>query len=84
MKKVLIALICFYQKFISPAFPPSCRYQPTCSNYMIQAIEKHGIKGVLMGIARILRCHPWANGGDDPVPDDFSLRRNTSENKETH
>lgn len=51
---------------------------------MIQAIEKHGIKGVLMGIARILRCHPWANGGDDPVPDDFSLRRNTSENKETH
>ncbi|RSJ19037.1 membrane protein insertion efficiency factor YidD [Streptococcus intermedius] len=84
MKKILIALICFYQKFISPAFPPSCRYQPTCSNYMIQAIEKHGIKGVLMGIARILRCHPWANGGDDPVPDDFSLRRNTSENKETH
>ena len=84
MKKILIALICFYQKFISPAFPPSCRYQPTCSNYMIQAIEKHGIKGVLMGIARILRCHPWANGGNDPVPDDFSLRRNTSENKETH
>ena len=84
MKKVLIALIRFYQKFISPAFPPSCRYQPTCSNYMIQAIEKHGINGLLMGIARILRCHPWANGGDDPVPDDFSLRRNHSENKETH
>ena len=84
MKKVLIALIRFYQKFISPAFPPSCRYQPTCSNYMIQAIEKHGIKGLLMGIARILRCHPWANGGDDPVPDDFSLRRTHSENKETH
>lgn len=76
MKKVLIAPVRFYQKFISPAFPPSCRYNPTCSNYMIEAIEKHGLKGVLMGITRILRCHPFVQGGDDPVPDRFSLRRN--------
>ena len=56
--------------------PLSCRYRPTCSNYMIGAIEKHGLKGVLMGIARILRCHPFVTGGDDPVPDYFTLRRN--------
>ncbi|MBF7094803.1 membrane protein insertion efficiency factor YidD [Streptococcus sp. HF-1907] len=76
LKKVLIAPVRFYQKYISPAFPPSCRYQPTCSNYMIEAIEKHGAKGVLMGLARILRCHPFVQGGDDPVPDHFSLVRN--------
>lgn len=76
MKKILIALVRWYQKRISPMTPPSCRYHPTCSNYMIEAIEKHGIKGVLMGIARILRCHPLVKGGDDPVPDYFTLRRN--------
>lgn len=60
MKKKLISLVRFYQRFISPAFPPSCRYYPTCSNYMIQAIKTHGaIKGTLMGVARILRCHPF-------------------------
>lgn len=75
MKKILIGLVRFYQKYISPAFPPSCRYQPTCSNYMIEAIERHGIKGVLMGIARILRCHPFVEGGEDPVPDHFTLKR---------
>ena len=63
MKKILIALVRWYQKRISPMTPPSCRYHPTCSNYMIEAIEKHGIKGVLMGIARILRCHPLVEGG---------------------
>ena len=76
MKKSLIALVKWYQKRISPMSPPSCRYLPTCSNYMIGAIEKHGLKGVLMGIARILRCHPFLTGGDDPVPDYFTLRRN--------
>lgn len=76
MKKILIALVRWYQKRISPMTPPSCRYHPTCSNYMIGAIEKHGIKGVLMGIARILRCHPLVEGDDDPVPDYFTLRRN--------
>ncbi|MGT2801338.1 hypothetical protein SAMN02910293_00940 [Streptococcus henryi] len=76
MKKILIGLVRFYQKYISPAFPPSCRYRPSCSAYMIEAIEKHGVKGVLMGIARILRCHPLVEGGEDPVPDHFSLRRN--------
>ncbi|HFI0150702.1 TPA: membrane protein insertion efficiency factor YidD [Streptococcus suis] len=76
MKRLLIGLVRFYQKLISPLFPPSCRYHPTCSNYMIEAIQKHGLKGVLMGLARIGRCHPFVEGGEDPVPDQFSLKRN--------
>lgn len=68
-----------YQRFISPALPSSCRYYPTCSSYMIRALEKHGfIKGLPMGMARIFRCHPLAPGGIDVVPDHFSLRRNTA------
>ncbi|EHI70038.1 hypothetical protein STRIC_2212 [Streptococcus ictaluri 707-05] len=69
IKSFLILTVKAYQKYISPLSPPSCRYRPTCSAYMITAIEKHGLKGVLMGIARILRCHPFFEGGDDPVPD---------------
>lgn len=76
MKKLLIAPVRFYQKVISPLLPPSCRYTPTCSNYMIGAIEKHGLVGVLMGLARICRCHPFVQGGQDPVPDHISFRRN--------
>ena len=78
MKKVLVKAVHGYQRWISPVFPPACRYYPTCSNYMIEAIEKHGAKGLLMGLARIGRCHPWSKEGDDPVPDHFSLRRNDS------
>ncbi|MGT2715517.1 membrane protein insertion efficiency factor YidD [Streptococcus respiraculi] len=75
MTAILIGLVRLYQRFISPLFPPSCRYQPTCSSYMVEALQKHGLKGFLMGIARILRCHPFVTGGKDPVPDTFSLRR---------
>ncbi|EKS20540.1 UPF0161 protein [Streptococcus urinalis FB127-CNA-2] len=75
IKQLLIVPVKAYQKWISPLFPPSCRYHLTCSNYMITAIEKHGIKGVLMGLARILRCHPFAKGGEDPVPDYFTLKK---------
>lgn len=64
-----------YQKWVSPLFPPSCRYTPTCSNYMLQALDKHGAKGFVMGMARILRCHPFLAGGHDPVPESFGLRR---------
>ncbi|MBL6538466.1 membrane protein insertion efficiency factor YidD [Streptococcus suis] len=77
MKWLLIGLVRLYQKLISPLFPPTCRYNPTCSNYMIEAINKHGLKGVLMGLARIGRCHPFVDGGEDPVPDSFSLKRNS-------
>lgn len=78
MKRIMIALVRGYQRFISPLFPPSCRYYPTCSSYMIQAIQVHGaFKGLLMGMARILRCHPFVRGGIDYVPRNFSLKRNT-------
>ncbi|MBR6355469.1 MAG: membrane protein insertion efficiency factor YidD [Alphaproteobacteria bacterium] len=69
MKKLPIALIVFYQIFISPLCPGVCRYQPTCSQYMIEAIKTHGfLKGVWLGIKRICRCHPWGGSGYDPVP----------------
>ncbi|MGY3734818.1 membrane protein insertion efficiency factor YidD [Lactococcus hircilactis] len=79
MKKIFISLVRFYQRFISTLTSPSCRYYPTCSTYMIQALEKHGSKGALMGIARILRCHPFCTPGYDIVPEKFSLRRNWAE-----
>ena len=63
MKQILTWLVRGYQRFISPLFPPSCRYYPTCSTYMIQALQRHGaVKGLLMGIARILRCNPFVKG----------------------
>ncbi|RMA93044.1 membrane protein insertion efficiency factor YidD [Hydrogenothermus marinus] len=66
MKKILINFIKFYQRFISPAFPSSCRYYPTCSHYSIEAIEKYGVlKGSVKAIWRILRCNPFSKGGID-------------------
>lgn len=68
MKKVLIKMINFYKKYISPLKKPCCRFYPTCSTYAIQAIEKYGaIKGSAMAIYRILRCNPFCKGGYDPV-----------------
>lgn len=68
MWRIFVFLIKIYQKFISPLFPPSCRFYPTCSEYAIQAFTKHGIfKGGLMAIWRILRCNPFNKGGYDPV-----------------
>ena len=68
LKKILILFIRFYQICISPLTPPSCRFQPTCSTYFIQALEKYGvIKGSYLGIKRLLRCHPWSEGGYDPL-----------------
>lgn len=69
MKSLLINMIRFYQKFISPMLPPTCRYQPTCSQYGIEAIQYYGIiKGMWLTVKRILRCHPFHKGGFDPVP----------------
>ena len=69
MKKIFILFIRFYQKFVSPLFPAKCRYYPTCSQYTLEAIQEYGaIKGTYLGIKRILRCHPFHEGGYDPVP----------------
>ena len=69
MKRVLIAIIRFYQRTISPMLPPSCRFQPTCSQYAVEAIQKHGaLKGGALAFWRILRCNPFCKGGYDPVP----------------
>lgn len=64
-----VLLIKFYQLLISPLFPSSCRYSPTCSQYSLEALQKYGLfKGGWLGIKRILRCHPWGGSGYDPVP----------------
>ncbi len=67
-KKIFVYIITFYRKAISPHTNPSCRYTPTCSQYAITAIEKHGaLKGLFMAIWRVLRCNPFSKGGYDPV-----------------
>lgn len=73
MKKVLsilmIGLVKFYQKAISPLFPSVCRYTPSCSSYSIEALKKHGpFKGGWLSIKRFLSCNPWGGNGYDPVP----------------
>ena len=71
MKKVLISLIRFYQKRISPLKKNCCRFYPTCSSYAIEAIEKKGVfRGIFMSMWRILRCNPFCKGGYDPVDKD--------------
>ena len=68
VRRVFIGLIQIYRRFLSPMLPPTCRYEPSCSLYTVQAIEKYGAsKGLFMGIRRVLRCHPFARGGFDPV-----------------
>ena len=70
MRKIIIGLIRFYQYAISPYLPPSCRYTPTCSDYAVEAVGRFGIvRGVWLAIRRVSRCHPWHEGGYDPVPD---------------
>ncbi|MBR1543977.1 MAG: membrane protein insertion efficiency factor YidD [Muribaculaceae bacterium] len=67
--ELLILPIRFYQKFISPMFPAVCRFTPTCSQYAVEAIRKHGpLRGLWLAVKRILRCNPWGGSGYDPVP----------------
>ena len=67
--QALIALVRGYQVVLSPMLGGACRFEPSCSNYMIEALRAHGaIKGTLLGLWRILRCHPWGGYGYDPVP----------------
>jgi len=68
MKKILVALISGYQKWISPAFPARCKYYPSCSSYAATAITQYGVKGIAMVSWRVVRCNPWSHGGVDYVP----------------
>jgi hypothetical protein len=68
MRKVVITTLGFYKRFLSPLLPSACRYRPTCSEYMLEAVDKYGVRrGVWMGTLRLLRCHPFHEGGFDPV-----------------
>ena len=76
MKKILILIIKFYQKAISPLTPPSCRFHPTCSSYGLEAIETHGaLKGSWLAVRRISKCHPFHEGGFDPVPEKVNKKK---------
>lgn len=69
MKRLLVGLIGIYQYALSPFFGSSCRFSPSCSDYICQALHHHGVlRGLWLGIKRILRCNPWHPGGFDPIP----------------
>ena len=69
----------FYQKFISPAFAPRCKYYPSCSSYALTAIQSHGLKGVAMAAWRVVRCNPWSHGGVDYVQAKTDEKTNTGQ-----
>jgi putative membrane protein insertion efficiency factor len=76
MKKIAILLVKFYRKYISPLKPPCCRFEPTCSQYALEAFEEWGfLRGFYFTLMRILRCHPFCRGGFDPVPINKRKRR---------
>lgn len=76
MKILFILPIRFYRIAISPMMAPHCRFYPSCSAYAEEAFRRHGAaKGMYLALHRVLRCHPWADGGLDPVPEKFSLHR---------
>jgi uncharacterized protein len=71
LKRAMMSGIVFYRTYLSPLTPPTCRFEPTCSAYGLEAIEKHGaLRGAALTIWRILRCNPFCKGGYDPVPED--------------
>jgi uncharacterized protein len=76
MKKLFLLLIRFYQKVLSPMKPPTCRFYPTCSHYGFEAVQRHGaLKGGLLAMIRILKCHPFHPGGFDEVPEKWPKKK---------
>jgi putative membrane protein insertion efficiency factor len=75
MRTVLVAVINFYQKWISPSFAPRCKYYPSCSTYAASAISHYGIRGLGMALWRLARCNPWSHGGVDYAVKDSSLNQ---------
>jgi putative membrane protein insertion efficiency factor len=83
-KILVLELLRAYKWAISPLFPPACRYVPTCSEYAMEAIDRHGVlRGGAKAAARVLRCHPFARGGYDPVVDPTCPRRTTNDQRPT-
>jgi hypothetical protein len=75
VKRIVLAPVRAYQRWISPARPRRCKYEPTCSAYTVEAVERFGaLRGLMLGIWRMLRCNPFSHGGFDPVPARFSLK----------
>lgn len=69
LRTVVVGLIRFYRRAVSPWTPAACRFQPTCSAYALEAVERHGVgRGTTLAVRRLLRCHPWGGAGYDPVP----------------
>ena len=81
MKALALWMLRTYKRWLSPMFPASCRYVPTCSEYAMEAVEKFGVlQGGFMAVGRLLRCHPLVKGGYDPVPNDTCYKqRHTNE-----
>jgi hypothetical protein len=75
MRKVILRLLAGYKRWVSPQLPAACRFTPTCSDYTAEAIARHGaLGGTLLGLWRLLRCHPLGGRGFDPVPDHIGCR----------
>ena len=73
MRLLLVALLTGYRRVVSPLYGPVCRYYPSCSAYALESVQKHGsLKGLWLALRRVGRCHPWAAGGLDPVPEPFT------------
>ena len=76
LRRLLVAPIAAYQRFVSPALPRHCKYEPTCSEYASQALQRYGmLRGMVLGGWRLLRCNPWSHGGFDPVEAQTLFRR---------
>ena len=82
MKPLALQLLQLYKRWISPAFPPSCRYVPTCSEYAMEAVDRYGMwRGGMMAAWRLLRCHPLAKGGYDPAVKDMDNENENDQNR---
>lgn len=78
-RSLAVVLLRFYQRWISPAFGPRCRYYPSCSEYAVQAVQRFGIlRGLLLAAWRLLRCNPWSRGGYDPVDEQHLFASKTT------
>jgi uncharacterized protein len=84
VKRLLLAAVAAYRRWVSPSLPRRCRYEPTCSAYAAESIRRFGLRGALLAIWRLLRCNPLSHGGFDPVPSRFTMRVGPVDPSEYH